>query len=467
MSKVNKTLDELLEEALVPEEEQPYEVPENWVWSRLGNIFDLINEQVDPSGNEKYIGLEHMKTGGGLSSIGESEGLKSKKVRFKLGDVLYGKLRPYLDKHSLVDFDGVASTDILVYRSQSRTLNQLLDFYLGLPHVVEYANENSNGINLPRVSPKIMSKLPFPLPPLQEQKRIVDRTELMFIKLDEAKILIEEAREGFEKRKATILSKAFRGELTKKWREEHTDIESADVLFNKSDSIELQYELPDKWIWVRMDEICDVNPKKIDKINILDDQICTFVPMASVSEISGKIEVYEKRKFKEVKKGFTNFLEGDILFAKITPSMENGKAAIAEKLLNGFAYGTTEFHVIRTSKYIYNIFVYHLIRSKWFRDEAKSHMTGVVGQQRVPKSFLEEYVIALPPIEEQKEIVRILNRILEQESQIMELTKLEEQIESIKRSILNKAFRGKLGTNYSEDENASGLLKEVLRVKTY
>lgn len=215
MAKKKKTMEELLEEALVPEEEQPYEVPGNWVWTRIGNIFTQVKEQIKPNGTESYIGLEQLLKGGGITESASSKGIKSNKVVFKKNDVLYGKLRPYLNKHAIVNFDGVASTDILVYRSNSKFRNLLLNYYLGLPMVVSYANENSNGINLPRVSPMTMNLLPFPLPPLNEQKRIADKVERLLNKIDEAKRLIEEAKESFELRRAAILDKAFRGELTK------------------------------------------------------------------------------------------------------------------------------------------------------------------------------------------------------------------------------------------------------------
>lgn len=96
--KKQKSIEELLEEALVPEEEQPYPVPENWVWVKLNSIFEQGKEQVQPTGTENYIGLEHLLKGGGIAEVGNTEGLKSKKVVFIKGDVLYGKLRPYLNK---------------------------------------------------------------------------------------------------------------------------------------------------------------------------------------------------------------------------------------------------------------------------------------------------------------------------------------------------------------------------------
>ncbi|BBU38891.1 MAG: restriction endonuclease [Bacillaceae bacterium] len=208
-----ETSNHIKEKDLIPKEEQPYEVPKNWVWVKTGAIFEQIKEQVLPVGNETYVGLEHLIKGGGISHTELAKDIKSKKVVFKKGDVLYGKLRPYLNKHAVVDFDGVASTDILVLRTEHKYLNQLLDYYLGLPSTIDYAVSNSNGINLPRVSPKKMNDLPFPLPPKNEWKRIVKILDKMLNNLIEEQTLIEQLEAELISLKNSILYKAFRGEL--------------------------------------------------------------------------------------------------------------------------------------------------------------------------------------------------------------------------------------------------------------
>ena len=230
-----ETTNEIKEKDLIPKEEQPYEVPENWVWVKLNSIFEQGKEQVQPTGTENYIGLEHLLKGGGIAEVGNTEGLKSKKVVFIKGDVLYGKLRPYLNKHAYVDFEGVASTDIIVFRSNCLVLNKLLDMFLGLPYVVQYAIENSNGINLPRVSPKIMEKLPFPLPPLNEQKRIADKVDNLLSNLENEQELVLEVEEKLNLLKQSILNKAFRGELgTNDPNDEHAIELLKEVLKSKS-----------------------------------------------------------------------------------------------------------------------------------------------------------------------------------------------------------------------------------------
>lgn len=164
-----------------------------------------------------------------------------------------------------------------------------------------------------------------------------------------------------------------------------------------------------------------------------------------------------------MKKGFTNFSEGDVVFAKITPCMENGKSAIIGKLVNDVGYGTTEFYVMRCSDRLLNSYLYHLLRSRHFRNEAKGVMTGAVGQQRVPKSFLEEYIINLPLIDEQREIIRIVDSMIDKEQMIAEnCERVIEQIDVVKKSILARAFHGDLGTNDPSEESAEEILKQII-----
>jgi type I restriction enzyme S subunit len=160
-----KSAEEIITESLVPEDEQPYDIPENWKWTKLGASFEVANEKWEPSkeDNKIYIGLEDMIKGGGISSTGTTENVKSTKTVFKSGYVLYGKLRPYLNKHSMVNFDGVCSTDILVLRGNELFASKLFDKFLSLPQVIEYASNNSQGINLPRVSPSTFLNMPLPL----------------------------------------------------------------------------------------------------------------------------------------------------------------------------------------------------------------------------------------------------------------------------------------------------------------
>ena len=159
---------------------------------------------------------------------------------------------------------------------------------------------------------------------------------------------------------------------------------------------------------VKLGEVCLINPKSC---TLRDDTEVSFIPMTKVGE-HGEFDASEIKNYSEVKKGFTNFQNGDILFAKITPCMENGKGAIAHNMKNGIGFGSTEFHVLRpdTDK-ITSEWLYYLTTWKAFRKEAERNMTGSAGQKRVPKTFLENYVVNLPDIDTQKSENKILRKV--------------------------------------------------------
>ena len=162
------------------------------------------------------------------------------------------------------------------------------------------------------------------------------------------------------------------------------------------------------WMEQRLGECCVINPKKTTDSRLEEDFEISFIPMASVSEC-GEILKLEDKFYREVKNGFTYFCEGDVLFAKITPCMENGKGAVAVGLTNGIGFGSTEFHVLRPIKEKSNSYwLYALTSFELFRKKAEKNMTGSAGQKRVPASFLENIKISVPPISLQDEFEKLL-----------------------------------------------------------
>ena len=174
-------------------------------------------------------------------------------------------------------------------------------------------------------------------------------------------------------------------------------------------------------------EAVELNPRP-DRAALSDDLEVSFVPMAAVEAGSGRMDASAIRRFGEVKKGYTTFCEGDVLFAKITPCMENGKMAVARGLRNGIGCGSTEFHVLRPRPGIDAQYVYHFVSSARFRTEAAHHMTGAVGQKRVPAAFLERCEIPLPDVEAQRRIVAEIER---------QLSRLDEAVANLQRVKIN------------------------------
>lgn len=175
-----------------------------------------------------------------------------------------------------------------------------------------------------------------------------------------------------------------------------------------------------KWPIVTLGEVAEINPTRPRALGQLpDDHIVSFVPMPAVDQYLGSITKAEARRFVEVKKGFTYFAENDVIFAKITPCMQNGKSAIARGLNNGLGFGSTEFHVVRAKEdRIIPEWIWYFVRRLDFRIEGTYQFRGGVGQQRVPADFLAKAHIPLPPLEEQYRIVGRINKFLDRLGEI-------------------------------------------------
>lgn len=452
------TIEERLQQALVPAEEQPYEVPENWVWVRLGSLADVKGGKRLPKGttfSENITKHPYIRVTD-FNAIGVSlEGLKyidedvyEKISRYTISsDDIYVSIAGSIGKVGIIPscIDGANLTENAAKITNIKGINQK---YLCLFLKSEFAQYQMQSATIATTQAKLalfrIESLTFPLPPLSEQQRIVERIEELFAKLDEAKERLQEVVDSFAVRKAAILHKAFTGELTKQWRREN----------GVSD---------ESWEEKLLGDVCTVNPKKIDAKNLDDNLEVSFVPMAAVSDVLGEIVNHEVKNLQDVRTGFTNFSKGDVIFAKITPCMENGKSAIVGPLVNDIVYGSTEFYVLRCKEELNNKYLYHMVRNTTFRAEAKAVMTGAVGQQRVPKTFLQEYQLLLPTLSEQHEIVRLIDELLARERAAQQVTEQAlASIDLMKKSILARAFRGELGTNKASEASALELLKQVL-----
>jgi type I restriction enzyme S subunit len=151
----------------------------------------------------------------------------------------------------------------------------------------------------------------------------------------------------------------------------------------------------------RLGDVAEINPRR-PQIDLIDSDLVTFVPMEAVDEATGEITTARTRPFGEVKKGYTAFADGDVIFAKVTPCMQNGKHAIAHGLFNGLGFGSTEFHVIRPGPQISSEWIHYFLRRQETLDAAKKTINGAVGLQRVPPSFLEDAKLPLPVITAQR-----------------------------------------------------------------
>lgn len=192
-----------------------------------------------------------------------------------------------------------------------------------------------------------------------------------------------------------------------------------------------------RWGIKNLGSCCETNPQKSSDGRLVDELTVSFVPMSEVSE-SGDINTSETKKYNEVKKGFTYFSEDDVLFAKITPCMENGKGAIARNLKNGIGFGSTEFHVLRPHKNRCNsCWLYYVTKFDCFRKDAERNMTGSAGQKRVPARFLENYPISVPPLELQNEFAAFIEQL---DKSKVTIRKSIEKLELLYKALLQEYF---------------------------
>lgn len=225
-------------------------------------------------------------------------------------------------------------------------------------------------------------------------------------------------------------------------------------------------QLPESWIHPPISEIAELNPR-LDKTQLADGQVVHFVPMPAVEALTNSINLDQVRPFIEVKKGYTPFIAGDVIFAKITPCMENGKMAVVPTLKHQLALGSTEFHVLRPLGRVNPYWLYYFVSCHSYRSEAEHNMTGAVGQRRVPIDFIAQSKIPLPPLNEQKRIVAKIEELFsELDAGVESLKQARAQLGVYRQALLKKAFEGKLTETWRENntdklESAEALLERI------
>jgi len=222
-------------------------------------------------------------------------------------------------------------------------------------------------------------------------------------------------------------------------------------------------DLPKGWDQLPLSSVAEVNPHKPGKDELPADALVTFVPMPALHADVADIVEPETRTFGEARSHYTAFREDDVLFAKITPCMENGKIAVASDLENGIGFGSSEFHVVRPRPGLDPRFVKYVLRQRSFRREAEAKMTGSVGQKRVPKAYLENVPIPVAPPVEQARIADRVDLILEQLAPTRSrLQRAANVLAAFRRTVYQAACRGELTTGWREMHPASASADELV-----
>ena len=458
-----KTIKSLTEEELA---ELP-KLSEDWKWIRLGETHILKSDKHKGSGESLfYVGLEHIKKDRGtLTEDVRVDVINTVKNSFKNGDLLYGKLRPYLNKVYLANEDGVCSTDILVFESTPfLNLNYSKYFFLSYKFVNDMTH-NSSGVNLPRVSTKYLLEYPFPLAPFPEQRAIVSKIELLFSELDNGIANLKLAQEQLKVYRQAVLKKAFEGELTRKWREQQTDLPDAGDLLEQIRNereedatasvkklkvvkplteVELAElpKLPERWGWVRLEEI---STKITDGEHITPTRTESGYHLLSARNIQNgyldlkNVDYVPKEEYFRIRNR-CNPEEGDVL---ISCSGSIGRICSVPK--------NSEFVMVRSaalvklsSKLKLNRFFEYQLQSPLLQSQIEKgkKATAQANLFLGPISNLKVVLCSLP---ERHAIVQ------EIETRLSVCDKIEQDIqenlekaEALRQSILKKAFEGKL-----------------------
>lgn len=443
------TIEERLQQALVPAEEQPYEVPENWVWVHGKNIFmpmesrkpdgeDFYYIDIDAIDNKNQVVTEAKKI-----KTAQSPSRASRKLH--TGDTVFSLVRPYLKNIAYIDVqlsDCIASTGFFVCTPNAALNDKYLYRLMVSSYVVDGLNKHMKGDNSPSIRKDDIENYPFPLPPLSEQQRIVERIEELFAKLDEAKERLQEVADSFAVRKAAILHKAFTGELTKQWRLEN----------GVSDESWEEKKLGEVGSWLgggtpstsreeywENGNILWITPKDM-KSAVIEDTLM------KVNEIG-------------VKNSSANYIEKPALLVVMRSGILRRTFPVA-MVKKPFTVNQDLKAIIPDKDDLEFLYWMLLSNEQRILDTCMKNGTTV---ESINSNALKDLTFKCPTLSEQHEIVRLIDDLLARERAAQQAAEQAlASIDLMKKSILARAFRGELGTNKASEASALELLRQVL-----
>lgn len=446
------TIEERLQQALVPAEEQPYEVPENWVWVRLGAVCGFERGITFPSSakqNERDDeNIPCLRTANVQDELELNDLIYVNKKYYKNNidklirenDIIMSTAnsRELVGKTSFVykvEYPMIFGGFVMALRA-NKLLSKFLFYYLRLEFLLgRFRGESTQTTNIANISSSVLGEYTFPLPPLSEQQRIVERIEELFAKLDEAKERLQEIADSFAVRKAAILHKAFTGELIGKKIEQLVPLESlVDLIkigpfgsaLHESDYIENGIPL--------------VNPKHIVQQHI--------VPQSKISISEEKTEELSSYRLKA----------NDIVLGR---RGEMGRCAPVSAREENWICGTGSMIIRLKEEYdarLYSLILGSQATVTYLENSAVGSTLKNLNEKIVRKIPVPQF-----DIEEQHEIVRLIDDLLARERSAQQAAEQAlASIDLMKKSILARAFRGELGTNKASEASALELLRQVL-----
>ena len=459
------TPEEKLQQALVPVEGQPYPVPGNWCWTKVG-ILSSLHRGVSYKKNDAH------------AVKGANDCLIMRGGNIGEGFIDIDADNVYVDKKLVADNQFIRSNDIIIVASTGSTkvigragisssdyddvafgafLMLLRPFKDCLPRYMDlffqsdlYRNrirDLASGVNINNIRADYITEMPYPLPPLPEQQRIVARIESLFAKLDEVKEKAQAVVDGYEDRKAAILHKAFTGELTAKWREEKG------LNLNWKNKRINEVSIPRAGFAFNSKKFCNSGFQIIRMGNLYAGELNLTRNPVFIDQKDIDSAILKRALIKD----------GDILIT-LTGTKYKRDYGYAVRISGIENLLVNQRILCLTPKDdIFPDYLLHYLCSDLFRNIFFSNETGGVNQGNVSSKFVENINIPFPDFNEQIQIAKMVNDFLNNETSIKFIAQsVLDQIDNMKKSILARAFRGELGTNDPADEPAVELLKKVL-----
>lgn len=441
---IELTIEEKLQNALVPKEEQPYKIPSNWCWSYwkycgkfiAGNGFKNIYQGFTQYDIPYYkVGsLKFCDEGNYLidetNTINEEIRTKLKAVKIPVNSIIFAKIGEAikLNRRCLNKIECCIDNNLMAFISEKY-------FYKYIFYWTKSLNfyELTNATTVPALRKTDLENIPIPLPPLNEQQRIVNRIESLFAKLDRAKELIENTLAQFEQNKMAILHKAFIGELTAKWRKKNNINEKN--FFNK----------------VKLKNVIKLISGRDVSVSLCNDK------SIGIPYILGASNIKDNKFFIE------RWIENPVVVSEKNDILLSVKGTIGKLYLQKEEKIniSRQIMALRALNDLNTHYLYYFLLRECER--LKFEGNGLI--PGISRKDILDLNILLPTLEEQQEIVNILDKLLAKYNKIKNLEQQLEKIELLKKAILAKAFRGELGTNNPDEESAENLLKEILAEK--
>ena len=430
-------------------DEIPFDIPDSWCWVRLSNFGNISAGGTPDRGNPNYWGgsIPWLK----ISDITSSkkfvstctefitdEGMNNSSAKLlPTGTILY-TIFATIGEVGILTFNATCNQAIAGIQTYLNSIDEYLYYYL--VNLQDFMKSLSKGCAQFNINQKILKSALVPFPPLTEQKRIVAEIEKFEPLIAEYDKLEQQATkldsEIYDKLKKSILQYAIQGKLVpqnsndepaavlleriraekkaqlgKKYVESYIYKGDDNCYYEKVGKNEpvllenLPFDIPDSWCWARLENAANINPRN----NIDDNLDVSFVEMKSIMDGFNNAFCYEKRKWRDVKSGFTHFKNGDVGFAKITPCFQNRKSVVFHGLENCYGAGTTELHILRAySDTIFSAYLLYFVKSPYFIEHGKINFSGTAGQQRFGTDAVKHTFIPIPPYNEQ---IRICNQI--------------------------------------------------------